>query len=223
MSDTGNHASIDLTMTADPNRADYRVISQMIPDGAKVLDVGSGDGALIALLKLERNIDARGIEISQKGVSLAVSRGISVVQGDADEDLFHYPDNGFDYVVLSQTIQATRRPETVLRELLRIGRHAIVSFPNFGFWRMRAHLLLKGEMPVTEDLPYTWYDSPNIHFCTIRDFFDLCEQVDARIEKHVALGAARRPLPDSWPLAIKNILGEQAVFLLTRKGSPERR
>lgn len=218
MSEYSNGPSIDLTMTADPNRADYRIISQMIPNGAKVLDVGCGDGALIALLKQEKNIDARGIEISQKGVSLAVSRGISVVQGDADEDLFHYPDNGFDYVVLSQTIQATRRPETVLRELLRIGRHAIVSFPNFGFWRMRAHLLLKGEMPVTEDLPYTWFDSPNIHFCTIRDFIGLCHEVDVKIEKYIALGGGRRPLPNGWPLGLKNVMGEQAVFLLTRAG-----
>lgn len=216
MSDFASRAKIDLTMAADPNRVDYRIISDLIPSGSKILDVGSGDGALMALLKKNKAVDARGIEISQKGVSYAVSQGASVVQGDADTDLFHYPDNGFDFAILSQTIQATRVPKTVLEELLRIGNQAIVSFPNFGYWRMRSHLLLKGRMPVTEDLPYTWYDSPNIHFCTIRDFFFLCEEVGATVDRYIALAGNRQPLNQKYPLAVKNFLGEQAVFLLSK-------
>ena len=210
--------SLDRTMAADPNRVDYRIIADLIPNNAKVLDVGCGDGALLALLQEEKQVDGRGIELSQKGVSQAVSRGLSVIQGDADEDLMHYPDQSFDYVVLSQTIQATRAPNLVLAEMLRIGQRAIVSFPNFGYWRMRANLMLKGTMPVTEDLPYSWYDTPNIHFCTIRDFVALCDEADANITKFIALGGNRNLLADGMPLFMKNILGEQAVLLLENRG-----
>ncbi len=213
----GKDKPLDRTMAADPNRVDYRIIADLIPQGAKVLDIGCGDGSLLALLQDEKHVDGRGIEISQKGVSEAVSRGLSVVQGDADEDLTHYPDSSFDYVILSQTIQATRAPNLVLAEMLRIGHEAIVTFPNFGYWRMRANLTLKGTMPVTKELPYSWYDTPNIHFCTIRDFVSLCEEADANIVKFIALGGNRNLLADGMPLFLKNMLGEQAVLMLESK------
>lgn len=208
-------AHLDRTMTADPNRVDYKIIADLIAPGARVLDVGSGDGALLALLAKTRQVDGRGIELSQKGVAQSVARGLSVVQGDADQDLTYYPDKSFDYVILSQTIQATHNPKEVLTELLRIGQKAIVSFPNFGHWRMRAHLAWKGRMPVTEDLPYSWYDTPNIHFCTIRDFVALCDEVNAKIDQFVVLKSNRTPLGEGTPLWLKNALGEQAVLLLS--------
>lgn len=150
-------------------RIDLSLIADMVEPGSKVLDVGCGDGALLALLAARRHVDARGIELSREGVAGCVARGLSVIQGDADTDLGDYPDDAFDYVILSQTIQATRAPRRVLENMLRIGRRAIVSFPNFGHWSIRAQLAFKGRMPVTSNLPETWYDTPNIHFCTIRD------------------------------------------------------
>ena len=158
----------------------------MVEPGSRVLDVGCGDGALLALLRDRRGVDGRGIELSREGVSDCLAKGLPVIQGDADTDLADYPDDAFDYVILSQTIQATRQPRVVLEHLLRIGRRAIVSFPNFGHWRVRFELALRGRMPVTENLPYSWYDTPNIHFCTIRDFVELCR--DGR-RQH---GAGRR-------------------------------
>ena len=145
----------------------------MVETGARVLDVGCGDGELLRLLAETRGVDARGIEISQQGVNDCVAKGLSVVQGDADIDLADYPDDGFDYVILSQTLQATRNPRKVLEQMLRIGKRAIVSFPNFGHWRIRWQLGLRGRMPMTENLSYAWYETPNIHFCTIRDFVAL--------------------------------------------------
>ena len=154
----------------------------MVEPGARVLDVGCGDGALLDLLAHRRSVDGRGIELSREGVSNCVAKGLSVIQGDADTDLADYPDDAFDYVILSQTIQATRNPRRVLEHMLRIGRRAIVSFPNFGHWRIRAQVGLLGRMPVTDNLPFSWYDTPNIHFCTIRDFVALCRDLDAKME-----------------------------------------
>lgn len=197
-------------------RADLAVIAAHVPHGARVLDVGCGDGALLRLLGASRGVDGRGIELSQTGVNLCVAHGLSVIQGDADTDLVDYPDDSFDYVVLSQTLQATREPHRVLTHLLRIGRRAIVSFPNFGHWRIRTSLLVGGRMPVTSHLPQTWYETPNIHFCTIRDFAVLCGEIGATVERAVALDAyGSRYLFNAPPWAA-NIFGEQAVFLLRR-------
>jgi methionine biosynthesis protein MetW len=198
-------------------RVDLEVIAGLIPPQSRVLDVGSGDGSLLELLQETKQIDGRGLELSQRGVNECVARGLSVVQGDADKDLEFYPDKGFDFVVLSQTLQATRNPKLVLDELLRIGEHAIVSFPNFGHWRVRLSLFVKGRMPVTADLPYSWYDTPNIHFCTIRDFVELCREVGAQMEKAVALNAGGRPMQVSLPWWVWNLLGDQGVFLLKRR------
>ncbi len=197
-------------------RVDLEVIANLIAPNARVLDVGCADGALLELLQTERNVDGRGVELSQRGVNECVSRGLSVIQGDADSDLVFYPDKGFDYVVLSQTLQATRNPKAVLEDLLRIGEHAIVSFPNFGHWRVRFSLFFKGRMPVTKDLPYSWYDTPNIHFCTIRDFVALVEEVGAKVESATALDASGARIGLSMPWWFWNFFGQQAVFLLRR-------
>lgn len=199
-------------------RVDLRMVAELVAPGSRVLDVGCGDGALLQLLARTRQVDGRGIELSQKGVNECVARGLSVIQGDADTDLVYYPDDSFDYVILSQTLQATDRPKEVLKHLLRIGRRAIVSVPNFGHWRIRWQLLVRGRMPITEDLPYTWYDTPNIHFCTIRDFVELTKEADvsAVMEKAVALDAWGKPMSLSAPWWFWNLFGEQGVFVLRR-------
>lgn len=196
-------------------RVDLLLIADMVERGSRVLDVGCEEGSLLRVLAETRDVDARGIELSQEGVNRCVAQGLSVVQGDADKDLANYPDNAFDYVILSQTIQATQHPRVVLEELLRIGRHAIVSIPNFGHWRIRLELLFRGRMPVNENLPYSWYDTPNIHFCTLRDFAELCKELNATVEQQIALNAHGQPLSFDTP-ALANLLGEQAVFMLRR-------
>ena len=204
-------------MSANSNpRVDLQVVADLIRSGARVLDVGSGDGGLLELLREAKQVDGRGVELSQRGVNECVARGLSVIQGDADTDLVFYPDNGFDYVILAQTLQATRNPRKVLSELLRIGERAIVSFPNFGHWRVRLSLLLRGRMPVTRDLPYSWYDTPNIHFCTIRDFVALCDEIGAKVESATALDANGQKIRFAMPWWFLNFFGQQAVFLLRR-------
>ncbi len=198
-------------------RIDLLFVADMVERGARVLDVGCGDGELLRILAERRGVDGRGIELSREGVNECVAKGLAVVQGDADADLVDYPDDAFDYVILSQTLQATRQPRAVLEHMLRIGRRAIVSFPNFGHWRMRLQLLFGGRMPHTNNLPYSWYDTPNIHFCTIKDFRDLCLLVGARMERAVALDAWGSPLRFNAPWWFWNLFGEQAVFLLSRK------
>ncbi len=197
-------------------RVDHLLIAEMVAAGSRVLDVGCGDGALLQLLSDTKNVDGRGIEVSRDRVNACVARGLSVIQGDSDRDLADYPDGAFDYAILSLTIQATRQPKPVLEQLLRIGRRAIVSFPNFGHWQVRAQLLFTGRMPVTENLPDAWYVSPNAHLCTIKDFANLCRVIDARVERSVAFNAWGRRLGTWVPLTMHNLLGEKAVFMLTR-------
>jgi methionine biosynthesis protein MetW len=198
-------------------RRDLRLIAEMIEPESRVLDIGCGDGALLAYLAREKGVDARGMELSQSGVNACVRHGLSVIQGDADHDLDAFPAGAFDVAVLSQTLQATRRPRHVVEELVRIGKRAIVSFPNFGFWRIRLGLLWRGRMPVSELLNNSWYDTPNIHLCTIRDFVVLCDALGTKIERSITLDRHGRPFSLDPRGGLANLLAEQGVFVLSGK------
>ena len=200
----------------DTARVDLLFIADLVEPGSRVLDIGCGDGTLLRLLASSRGVDGRGVEVNQAGVNSCVAQGLAVIQGDADTDLAYYPDLAFDYVILSQTLQATHSPRLVLEQLLRIGQRAIVSFPNFGHWRVRTQLLFGGKMPKTDNLPERWYETPNIHLCTIKDFLDLCGDVGAKVDRAVTLNAYGSELGVSMPLFMQNLFGEQAVFLLSR-------
>ena len=197
-------------------RIDLQLIADMIEPNSRVLDVGCGDGALLEYLVHFKQVDGRGVEISQAGVNACVARGLSVVQGDADTDLKDYPADAFDHVVLSQTLQATHQPRAVLEHLVRIGRRAVVSFPNFGHWRVRWHLAALGRMPETDLLPARWYNTENIHFCTLADFTALCREINVEVERAIAItakGEAKRIRSFRYA----NLFGEQALFLLKRR------
>ena len=196
-------------------RADLQIIADMVEPGSRVLDVGCSDGALLSYLVTFKQVKGCGIELSQAGVNTSVSYGLSVIQGDADTDLNDYPEGAFDYVILSQTLPATRDPRHVLENLVRIGKRAVVSFPNFGHWRVRLHLLLAGRMPITGALPEKWYETPNIHLCTIRDFLALCSDCGITIEQSYALDdhGHKKRIASPWRA---NLLGEHGLFLLRR-------
>ena len=197
-------------------RPDLAAIAAMIRPGTRILDVGCGDGALLEHLVRTKGVDGRGIELSQQNVNACVGRGLSVMQGDADTDLSEYPSGAFDAVILSNTIQATEKPRLVLDHLLRIGRRTAVSLPNFGYWKVRATLLATGHMPRTRNLDYSWFDTPNIHLCTLSDFLDLTRLCGATVVEAHALnekGETRRMQPNAWG---PNLLAPGAIFLLKK-------
>lgn len=202
-------------------REDFREILRLVRPGARVLDVGCGEGELLELLQREKGVDGQGLEISPAGVSACLARGLAVVQGDGDRDLDHFPTRAFDYAILSKTLQQMREPRHVLSELLRIADQAIVSVPNFGHWRMRVSLMTRGRMPETRALPDPWWATANIHLCTLRDFTDLCEDLDLRIDACASLanGKAARPIDPKRP--IENWRSESALFLLSRRAEGE--
>ena len=197
-------------------KLEYNIIANIITEGSRVLDVGCDDGTLMEILKISKNVNIRGIEISKQKVQTCISKGLTVIEGNAEFDLKQFPDNSFDYVVLGQTLQAFINPEIVIRELLRVGKKAIVTIPNFGHWKVRLNLLFKGTMPVTQTLPNDWYNTPNIHMCTIKDFFVFSKKIDFKIFKSLALVNKKVSTINNSNLFFKNLFSELGIFLIEK-------
>ena len=197
-------------------KPEFKIISTLIEKGSHVLDIGCGDGILMEYLKDEKKVNIRGIEISKSKVQNCIAKGLTVIEGNAEKDLKQFPDNSFDYVVLSQTLQAFLNPENVIKELLRIGKQAIVTIPNFGYWKIRLHLLLKGTMPVTRTLPDEWYNTPNIHLCTIKDFVFFSKKKEFKLSKSIAMRSNKVSYINSVNLNIKNLSANLGIFLIEK-------
>jgi methionine biosynthesis protein MetW len=197
-------------------KSEYKVISDIIEKNSRVLDVGCDDGTLMEFLKNNKNIDIRGIEISKEKVQTCIAKGLTVIEGNAEFDLKQFPNDSFDYVVLGQTLQAFINPEIVIKELLRVGKKAVVTIPNFGHWRVRFNLLFKGTMPITNSLPNDWYNTPNIHMCTIKDFFKFSKKINFKIYKSLALTNKNVSDINNSNLFLKNLFGELGIFLIEK-------
>ena len=195
-------------------RKDLNLIANLIDDNSKIIDIGCGNGELLDFLNKNKNAKIQGLEIDQKKVNKCVAKGLSVIQGDADKDLSLYPEKSFEYVILSQTIQATLEPKKILYELTRIGEKVIVSIPNFGFWKVRLDLLFKGKMPITRKLNSTWFDTDNIHLCTILDFLELCDQLNLTVKQTVTITSKKQKKFIGKPSIKENIFAEEAIFLI---------
>ena len=197
-------------------KEEFKVISKLIDERSRVLDVGCGDGILMEYLSKNKVVDVRGLEISKEKVKKCLSNGLAVVEGNAEYDLKQFPDLSFDYVILSQTLQAFMSPENVIKDLLRVGKKVIVTIPNFGHWKIRVDLLFKGEMPITKNLPYEWYNTPNLHMCTIQDFYNFCNNKGINIFKIISLNGQKTSKITASNLKYKNLISELGIFLLEK-------
>jgi len=197
-------------------KEEFKVISKLIDEKSRVLDVGCGDGILMQYLSKNKVVDVRGLEISKEKVKKCLSNGLAVVEGNAEYDLKQFPDLSFDYVILSQTLQAFMSPENVIKDLLRVGKKVIVTIPNFGHWKIRVDLLFKGEMPITKNLPYEWYNTPNLHMCTIQDFYNFCNNKGINIFKTISLNGQKTSKITPSNLKYKNLISELGIFLLEK-------
>ncbi len=196
-------------------KKEFKVIADLIPKNTRILDVGCGDGSLMNLLTKEKNIEARGLELKEENVKKCIYKGLTVIEGDAETELHQFPNQSFDFVVLSQTLQAFYNPEKVLKDLLRIGKSVVISIPNFGYWRVRTSLLLFGKMPVTKTLPNSWYNTPNLHMCTIKDFFDFCLEKNIKINKVIGINENKISEIKKNNLEFRNLFSKLGIFLLS--------
>jgi methionine biosynthesis protein MetW len=195
-------------------KKEFKVIADLLPNNTRVLDVGCGDGSLMNLLVKEKNIEVRGLELEKKNVQECIYKGLPVIQGNAETELYQFPNQSFDYVVLSQTLQAFYNPDKVLKELLRIGKSVIISIPNFGYWKVRTSLLFFGKMPMTKTLPYSWHNTPNLHMCSIKDLFNYCDEKKIKIQKAIGVNEDKISFIKKNNLEIKNFFSKLGIFLI---------